>query len=100
MSKEQQPSKIYSEIAKQLNRVESFPFCGNLDEYSTKKAAELLEKLFIERMAGFAEWADDNYWGLPNGIWCETTDFEDGKKHTTKELVQEYLNQLPSQSSS
>jgi len=53
--------------------------------------AEQLVKIADEFAIGFAEWCDNNYFGMGNtSFWAESMDWDNDNKFTTKELLEIY----------
>lgn len=49
------------------------------------------EKIADDFAIGFAEWCDNNYFRMGRlSFWSESTDWDNNKKLTTKELLQIY----------
>ena len=60
-------------------------------QYQREDNAIEIEKIADEFAIGFAEWCDNNYFRMGNtSFWSESTDWDNNKKLTTKELLQIY----------
>ena len=54
-----------------------------------------LEVIAEEFAIGFAEWCDNNYFRMGRlSFWSESTDWDNNKKLTTKELLEIYKKTL------
>ena len=99
----EQPSKLYSEILEKIKSSgdvlcyveEEKRDAEIVDDFKYPDLAKSLEELSLERMSDFAEWSYSEYFYISNHRWADGMDSERAKIFTTKEILQEYLSQLP-----